>query len=63
MRELRDQCGLGAFNKNIQEVIMLQEQVGVRCGPTVKILIGDAVEMLRLLPSESVHCVVTSPPY
>ncbi len=29
----------------------------------VQILIGDALEKLRELPSESVHCVVTSPPY
>jgi len=29
----------------------------------VQIIIGDALEQLRLLPSESVHCVVTSPPY
>lgn len=32
-------------------------------GPTVKILIGDAAEKLRELPSDSVHCMVTSPPY
>ena len=24
---------------------------------------GDALEVLRTLPDESVHCVVTSPPY
>lgn len=30
---------------------------------TVKILIGDAREQLKLLPDESVHCCVTSPPY
>lgn len=28
-----------------------------------RLLHGDAVEMLRTLESESVHCVVTSPPY
>lgn len=28
-----------------------------------KILLGDVLEKLRELPSESVHCVVTSPPY
>lgn len=28
-----------------------------------RILCGDALETLRTLPSESVHCVVTSPPY
>ena len=27
------------------------------------IYFGHAVEELKLLPSESVHCVVTSPPY
>src|SRR3990167_6504952 len=30
---------------------------------TVQILIGDALVRLRELPSESVHCCVTSPPY
>lgn len=30
---------------------------------SVRILIGDCRERLRELPSESVHCVVTSPPY
>lgn len=29
----------------------------------VRILIGDCIEQLRTLPDESVHCVVTSPPY
>lgn len=28
-----------------------------------EILVGDCVERLRELPAESVHCVVTSPPY
>jgi DNA modification methylase len=27
------------------------------------VIIGDAIEKLRTLPPESVHCVVTSPPY
>lgn len=30
---------------------------------TVRILTGDCREVLRGLPEESVHCVVTSPPY
>ena len=30
---------------------------------TVQILTGDALTVLRTLPAESVHCVVTSPPY
>jgi DNA modification methylase len=30
---------------------------------TTRILIGDCRDVLRSLPSESVHCVVTSPPY
>ncbi len=30
---------------------------------SVRILIGDAIERLRTLDAESVHCVVTSPPY
>ena len=29
----------------------------------VRILVGDAIERLRGMPDESVHCVVTSPPY
>lgn len=28
-----------------------------------EILVGDALEQLRTLPSQSVHCVITSPPY
>src|SRR5215831_9221699 len=31
--------------------------------PTLQILVGDALDKLRELPSESVHCCVTSPPY
>lgn len=30
---------------------------------STKILVGDALVVLKTLPSESVHCVVTSPPY
>lgn len=30
---------------------------------TVRILLGDVREQLKTLPDESVHCVVTSPPY
>ena len=30
---------------------------------SIRIIIGDALERLRELPDESVHCVVTSPPY
>lgn len=30
---------------------------------TVRLLVGDVREVLKALPSESVHCVVTSPPY
>lgn len=32
-------------------------------GVTVRILVGDVRDKLRELPDESVHCVVTSPPY
>ena len=28
-----------------------------------RILIGDVLKVLRTLPSDSVQCVVTSPPY
>ena len=30
---------------------------------TVKLYQGDVLQVLKALPSESVHCVVTSPPY
>jgi DNA modification methylase len=30
---------------------------------SVRLIIGDALEQLRLLPDQSVHCCVTSPPY
>jgi DNA modification methylase len=30
---------------------------------TGRLLIGDALEQLRALPAESVHCCITSPPY
>lgn len=30
---------------------------------TITIHVGDALEVLRTLPAESVHCVVTSPPF
>ena len=30
---------------------------------TVKLYLGHVLERLRLLPSNSVHCVITSPPY
>jgi DNA modification methylase len=30
---------------------------------TVRLIIGDALDQLRLLPAASVHCCVTSPPY
>ena len=30
---------------------------------SVRILVGDVRAQLRTLPDESVHCVVTSPPY
>lgn len=36
------------------------ERVGI---PVNEILVGDAAEQLRQLPAQSVHCVVTSPPY
>ncbi|WP_461209944.1 DNA-methyltransferase [Desulfocurvus sp. DL9XJH121] len=31
--------------------------------PVGRILVGDALEVLRGLPEDSVHCVVTDPPY
>lgn len=30
---------------------------------SVRIIVGDALEQLRILPDESVHCVISSPPY
>ena len=35
----------------------------MRCLPTNTILLGDAGKQLRRLPSDSVDCVITSPPY
>ncbi len=35
----------------------------LRSAPVTRIMIGDVREQLRLLPSQSVDCVVTSPPY
>lgn len=32
-------------------------------GEMIKILQGDCIEQMKTLPSESVHCCVTSPPY
>jgi DNA modification methylase len=31
--------------------------------PTLQIIQGDALEVLRAMAPDSVHCVVTSPPY
>ena len=31
--------------------------------PSNAVLVGDALERLRELPSEAVDCVITSPPY
>lgn len=31
--------------------------------PDVTIWQGDALKVLRSLPDESVHCIVTSPPF
>jgi DNA modification methylase len=28
-----------------------------------KIIIGDALETLKKMEAESVHCIITSPPY
>lgn len=28
-----------------------------------RVIVGDCIEQLRLLPAESVHCVISSPPY
>jgi DNA modification methylase len=33
------------------------------CGMTVQIITADMFDALRELPSDSVDCVVTSPPY
>jgi len=32
-------------------------------GDMNKVILGDALSVLKELPSESVHCAVTSPPY
>ena len=31
--------------------------------PMQRVIVGDALEILKGLPDESVQCVVTSPPY
>lgn len=36
----------------------MREEIG-----TYRVLLGDALTQLRTLPDQSVHCVVTSPPY
>ena len=42
---------------------LMTQTESVRTDPSVKILLGTALDRLRDLPDESVHCVVTSPPY
>jgi DNA modification methylase len=37
--------------------------VDMRAGLRNRVHIGDALHVLRALPSESIHCCVTSPPY
>ena len=54
-----------------QEAISKGDGVGGTHGPVISLdgikqfdlFTGDAVEVLRRLPSQSVHCMVTSPPY
>lgn len=43
--------------------MMTYDEFLERKSPSVFIMVGDALERLRELPSESVHCCVTSPPY
>lgn len=31
--------------------------------PQAQIIVGDVRHVLRQMPSESIHCVITSPPY
>lgn len=40
-----------------------QEQITEQTGPHGRILQGHVLDVLRTVPSGSVHCVVTSPPY
>jgi len=40
------------------ETVIIQ---GVNC--TAELRCGDVLDVLRTMPSESVHCVITSPPY
>lgn len=39
-----------------------KEVISMASNP-VRILVGDVLEGLQSLPSGSVHCTVTSPPY
>ena len=43
--------------------LLTQTESVRRRGPSVKILLGTALDLIGDLPDESVHCVVTSPPY
>jgi hypothetical protein len=69
---LRIQNAALAQNRDVLELrrIEVERSSRDRCPPrrhstqvTVRILQGDCRDVLKTLPDESVHCVVTSPPY
>lgn len=53
--------GMGAVKNGSRKGAKAQRNAGAL--PLGRIIQGDALEVLRTLPDESVHCVVTSPPY
>ena len=55
--------GKGVFAGIPTKLFEVVEAVRLGRSPDVKILVGGALEVLKALPADSVHCVVTSPPY
>src|SRR5262245_62152854 len=54
------QAACGRAQQGTEDAVVISE---LGKAMTVRILKGDCREVLRDLPAESVHCVVTSPPY
>ena len=60
-----DSSGLGCYR--LQGEVRQGKHVRIEAAKggdvSIQLLVGDALERLRELPDESVHCCVTSPPY